>query len=188
MRKIWIAGAAVLVAVAVYLGWYWTRDKVHGPGNLANPKLAELMNQQIDTWSTRNTGAGISETAQQGVNQWFSEIREVSIHYVETQPSKFSYSEAHFVLNNDSSFSHRCGQRGVLVIKLEFANGKATGAWTDGKERSADIDQAKRSLAEVVECIVYADMSRSAPNSHPDRYYRKLPLGKSPSEISNEWK
>lgn len=188
MRKLWILLACAAFAAAIYFGWYFSHDQRDEPGKVANPKLAELLNLEITTWGERTQGAGMSPTAQQGANEWFSEIREVSISFVRTQPSKFSYSEAEFVLNNGRRFSHRCGERGVLPVRLEFANGKSTAAWTDGRERSADVAQAKASLARVVDCIIFADADLSTPNSHPDRYYKRAPVGKTPAEISNEWK
>jgi hypothetical protein len=110
------------------LGVVGACDKVVTPGDVANPKLAELMTEQIETWRTRNTGDGLSATSQQGVLTWFQEIQEVVVKYVKTSTSKFSHFTATIRLHDKTVIEHDCGKNALMVVRFQLAAGKATNA------------------------------------------------------------
>ncbi len=181
---------AAIVAVGIgavvgglAIGYFISRDKVHKPGNISNPKLAALLNQQMAIWGTRMTGDGMNGTHQQGADTWMKEIAEVSYNYIETSPAKFSKFQAEIALRDGSLVSQWCGKDAALVVRFKFVNGLATNAWTDGGELKSDVATATLQLNNVIDCIISADMER-----HHDRYYKPAPVGKTPGEISKEWK
>ncbi len=184
MRVLKLTLGVLVLGAAFAVGMYCLlRDKVQRPGNISNPKLAELFNQQVGTWGTRWNGGGMNGSQQQGAAAWMNEIAEVSLNYIKTSTVKFSHFQAEITLRDGVHISAPCGKDAALVARFTFSNGQATEAWTDGSERSADVATATARLNNVVDCIVRADMDR-----HRERYFKLAPTGKTPAEISKEWK
>lgn len=168
------------VAAGVF---FLTREKVQRPGTVSNPKLAELMNQEVATWGTRQTGSGMNGTHQQGAAAWMQEIAEISVNYVEPFNRKFRHFQAELTLRDGAHVSARCGNNASMVVRFKLFNGLATDAWTDGSELKHEMAIAVARLDTVIDCVIRADMER-----HPTRYFKPAPVEKSPAEMSKEWK
>lgn len=182
-RRLILAAVVGVLVGGLALGYFISRDKIHKPGNISNPKLAVLLNQQRATWGTRMTGAGMNGNHQQGADTWMQDIAEVSYNFIETSTRKFSHYQVELTLRDGSHMSKPCGKDAALVVRFKIVNGQATDAWTDGRELKSDIATATIWLNNVIDCVIRVDMNR-----HPNRYYKPAPVGKTPSEISNEWK
>lgn len=184
MRRVQIAVAIFALLGVVGAGvFFLTRDKVQRPGTISNPKLVELMNRQVATWGTRQTGAGMNGTHQQGAAAWMQEIAEISVNYIEPFNRKFRHFQAELTLRDGAHVSARCGNNAAMVVRFKLFNGLATDAWTDGSELKNEMAIAIARLDTVIDCVIRVDMDR-----HPTRYFNPAPAEKSPAEMSQEWK
>ncbi|MBP9086096.1 MAG: hypothetical protein KBG15_08255 [Kofleriaceae bacterium] len=182
-RRLILAAIVGLVVAGLARGYFLSREKVLNPGNISNPKLAAMSYQQVAPWDARMTGAGMNGTHQQGTVTWMQEIAEVSYNYIETSTRKISHYQAEITLRNGAHVPAHCGKDAALVVRFKIVNGLATDAWSDGRELKSDVATATLQLNNVIDCVIRADMQL-----HPNRYFKQAPVGKTPSEISNEWK
>lgn len=169
-----------------------TDGAVEVPGDVPNPKLAEMINISLDeeirrmnpTWAP-----GLIPQAAASARLWLKEINEVVSHckYGPRNSSKFNLLEYDVALNSgDVVKDVFTGQRCIydvslpLVMRVRFVEGKVIEVFTDGRERGAPVDAALSETNQFAESVIRVDWSRNRA-----RYF---PASKTEAQISDEWK
>ena len=168
-----------------------TDGPVEVPGNLANPKLAEMINISLDEEIRRMNPSGSPAFLPQAADNarlWLREIGEVvaRCRHGPRNNSKFNLLEYDITLLTGEIIKDvYTGQRCVyevgspLVMRVRFVGGRVTDALTDGRERDSPVASAKGDVDQLSKGVLRADWDR-----HNARYFSP---GKTASEISKEW-
>lgn len=169
-----------------------TDGPVEMPGNLPNPKLAELINASVreqvrlmnPVWAP-----GLIPQAAANAQLWLKEINEVIAHcrYGPRNSSKFNLLVYDVTLNTGEEIKDvYSGQRCIydiarpLVMRVRFKAGLVNEVLTDGRELTSPVDAAKSEINQLAESVLRVDWRRNA-----SRYF---PASKSDAEISDEWR
>jgi hypothetical protein len=162
------------------------------PGNLANPKLVELINREIAAEIRQidpEKNSGWARDARRNTEQWMADITEVvaRCRYGKSNENKFNQIELDIFTRSGNSLKdvytgQRCFYRMTvpLVMRVKFENGRAIEAFTDGRELKGSIDLVRYEISQFAEHTVKADRSRNR-----DKY---LASEKSRNEIDDEWR
>jgi hypothetical protein len=161
------------------------------PGNLANPKLAQLLNEALDaeikrmnpTWSP-----GLMPQAADNAKLWLKEIDEVvaRCRYGPGNTSKFNLLEYDIRLQSttvieDVYSGHRClyGFTSPLIMRVRFHEGRVVQVLTDGRELKNPVDAVRSDAGIFAEKIIRADWDRNR-----SKYF---PAPKTSEQIRDEW-
>jgi hypothetical protein len=162
------------------------------PGQLANPKLAQLINTSLQQEAARMVPSnypGLTAEASKNTLIWFTEIREVvaRCRYGPRNDSKFNLLVYDITLRTGAVIEsvytgRRClyGMELPLVMRVRFENGQVVEALTDGRELKQSVQTVKGELLLFAETIIRTDWRRN-----PARYF---PPNKTESQILDEWK
>jgi hypothetical protein len=162
------------------------------PGSLTNPKLVELINQQVENQLRAidpKKLAAFRSDARINVEIWLSSIDE-AIARCRHGPGDDTKSNM-LVLDIETKTGISIkelytGQRCFyqlskpLVMRVKFEKGRAIDAKTDGRELKSSVSVVKGEIAEFAHILVRADFSRNR-----GQYF--IPE-KSEREIAEEWK
>lgn len=169
-----------------------TDGPVEMPGNLPNPKLAELINASVQeqvrlmnpVWAP-----GLIPQAAANAHLWLKEINEVIAHcrYGPRNSSKFNLLVYDLKLNTGEEIKDvYSGQRCIyelarpLVMRVRFKEGVVNEVLTEGRELATPVDAARSEINQFAESVVRVDWRRNAA-----RYF---PANKSDTAISDEWR
>ena len=164
---------------------------VEAPGNLPNPKLAEMINTSLDQEIRRMNpvwAPGLIPQASASARLWLKEISEVVAHckYGPRNSSKFNLLEYDISLKSGDVIKDVfTGQRCIyevslpLVMRVRFAEGVAIQVLTDGRERASPVDAAMSEINQFAETVIRVDWRRNRA-----LYF---PAAKTEVQISDEW-
>ena len=168
-----------------------TDGPVEVPGNLANPKLAEMINISLDEEIRRMNPSWSPAFLPQAVGNarlWLQEINEVvaRCRHGPRNNSKFNLLEYDISLRSgevikDVYTGRRCTYEisPPLVMRVRFVGGRVAETVTDGRELKLPVDSAKGETTLLAKSILRADRQR--------RNARYFAPGKTASEIAKEW-
>jgi hypothetical protein len=168
-----------------------TDGPVEMPGNLSNPKLAELINASLQENIKRmdpRSSPGFIPQAAANAQQWLKDINEVVARckYGPRNRSKFNLLEYDITLGSgeiikDVYTGMRCSYEmgAPLVMRVRFQSGQVAEVLTDGRERKSPVDSAKGEIDLFSKQVIRADWERQGL-----RYFKP---GKTADEISKEW-
>jgi hypothetical protein len=163
------------------------------PGTQSNPKLATLVQQALNkeissmnpTWAPGlRPGAGVVASS------WLNQIAQVTsrCRAGPDDTSKFNKLEYEISLKSGEVISkiysgmlcqYQPGFGKPLIMKIVFKDGRATDAFTDGRELAESVSYAQRWISNCAEKIIRADWKR-----RPDAYFKEA---KSAEQIRKEW-
>jgi hypothetical protein len=168
-----------------------TDGPVEMPGNLSNPKLAELINASLREDIKRmdpKSSPGFIPQAAANAQLWLKDISQVvaRCRYGPRNRSKFNLLEYDITLRSgeiikDVYTGMRCTYEvgSPLVMRVRFENGQVADVLTDGRERKSPIDAVKGEINLLSKQVIRADWDR-----HRLRYFYPA---KTADEISKEW-
>jgi hypothetical protein len=161
------------------------------PGNLSNPKLAELINVSLQDHILRmdpKSSPGFIPQAAANAQLWLKEINEVvaRCRYGPKNNSRFNLFEYDIKLTSgeliQSVFSsRRCSYSTEvpLIMRVKFKSGRAIDVFTDGRELKQPVDMVRSDIQGFIDTVVKADLRRN-----PARY---LQPDKTAEQIAKEW-
>jgi hypothetical protein len=184
----WLCIAAVLNVLSACLA-----SEPEKPGNRSNPKLASLIQDALakeialmnPTWAP-----GLKPSANLVASDWLSQIDEVTSR-CRYGPDDFSKSnkleydikltsgEIIKGINSGMVCQYQSGFGKPLIMKIVFKDGKATNAFTDGREINEPISYSQSWISNSAEKIIRADWKR-----RPDFYFKE---NKTKEQIRKEW-
>jgi hypothetical protein len=168
-----------------------TDGPIEMPGNLSNPKLAELINASLQLDIKRmepSSSPGFIPQAATNAQIWLKDIQEVvaRCRYGPRNRSKFNLLEYDITLGNGSIIKNvysgmRCSYEvgAPLVMRVRFEAGRVVEVLTDGRELKSPVDSAKGEISLFSKQVIRADWDR-----HRLRYFKP---DKTIEEISEEW-
>ena len=168
-----------------------TDGPVEMPGNLPNPKLAELMNDGLQEDIKRmdpRSSPGFIPQAAANAQLWLKEINDVvaRCRYGPRNRSKFNLLEYDITLANGEIIKNvytgmRCSYEvgAPLVMRVRFESGRVVEVLTDGRERNSPVASAKGEVNLLSKHVIRADWGRQRL-----RYFHPA---KTTEETSKEW-
>ncbi|RKG71896.1 hypothetical protein D7V88_39005 [Corallococcus terminator] len=170
------------------------------PGTLPNPKLAQMMNRELDRellrFGTENATAlqmkgpqpYIAEAGENG-RRWLQEISSVvsRCRHGMRNESKSNLMEYDITLKSGVQLKGvytgtNCAywsKLRPLVLRANFEDGRVTEVFTDGRERQSPVDFYKTDTMNFAKYVLRADQSRNPAN------YRPAPASK--ADIAKQW-
>lgn len=177
------AGAAALLSVVM------GPSAPNMPGDLANPKLVELWNAQIDGLEQEELNTqqkpGLIPAAAANARLWFGEIREVVTHCRYSTSHKYNNFQFDLTLNSGEVrkdlrvSSDRCSEQHSTPMRVTFAAGRVIEVKTNGAELKLPMDNALGDIAQTLHALIYFDA-----DVHRERYYHPAPP---PPDPAKEW-
>lgn len=161
------------------------------PGDLPNPKLAEMIDTAIAEEIARMNpvwSPGLLPQAPEQARRWIQDIEEVVARCshgpgVRSERNRLEYD---LTLRDGQVITGvHSGQRCLydvarpLVMRVKFAQGRADTVLTDGREREHPVDAARSETGLLARRLVRLDWDR-----RPHLYF---PPDKSASDIAREW-
>lgn len=163
------------------------------PGNIANPKLAELLNESIDAAISRmnpTDAPGLLPAAAANSRVFLTEVSEVVARCSKGrfEPNqKYNKLEYHLLRTDGVRYGPiytgggRCGKH-TLIYRAVFKDGRVAEAFTDGSERQYPISQVRGAVAEFGKHVTWSDWKY-----HEARYFAPTPAGPTQADIAKEW-
>lgn len=161
------------------------------PGKVENPKLAALINTQLDAEvdliNNPSFYGGLKPNSGETTKSWLKELTKVTMYCAckgsNEKGNRLNYA---YALKDGSTYQRETSTRCMYYEGLEqtlyevhFAQGRVTAVFTDGRERDKPVSYAHADIVAFVKEIVRADWNRN-----PDRYF---PREKTADENRNEW-
>jgi len=157
------------------------------PGELSNPKLVAMFNEQIDGLERGDLDAsrfpGVLPEAGANARQWLGEVREIVVRCRYGASYKFNWFMYDLtlasgeVVANQIASTDRCSDDYQTAMRVTFEAGRAVDVKTDGSELARPPDQARGTLALALSAAIGHDK-----DARPARYYKRNPPPPPPAE------
>lgn len=175
-----VGGVALLVVAA-------RLNAPNMPGDLANPKLVELWNAQIDNLEQGELSLqqrpGQIPAAAANARLWFGEIHEVVTHCRYSTSQRYNGYEFDLTLNSGEvrkglrASADRCREEHSTPMRATFEAGRVVEVKTNGAELELPTDNALGDISRTLGALIDLDVEL-----HRERYYYPPPPG-----LAGEW-
>ena len=195
VRRGAIAGVFVAVAVA---GLFFAFVPILGgtadpPGEVENPKLAALFNEQFDQVIEEMQPphlAGFMPGAKANARAYLISIEAVTTYRRQRRSARPNQPPTTYMTvrySNGKEFTPELGvDRAAIIaatgVRLRLENGRVVSAQTDGAERDYPIDQVRHYVNKTVWELLAIDMQQN-----PQFYYWPQPPASPPADNRKAW-